>query len=100
MKDMPRRIERIREKIRRRQHDMSAHAMEEMVEDGLDIEDVEQAILNGRIARIERDDPRGTKYVVEGIRTDGFTPVGSVGRFTSTGCYLIITVYGITALED
>ena len=79
---------------------MSAHAMEEMVEDGLDIEDVEQAILNGRIARIERDDPRGAKYVVEGIGTDGFTPVRSVGRFTSTGRYLIITVYEIAALED
>jgi len=73
---------------------------EEMVEDGLDIEDVEQAILNGRIARIERDDPRGTKYVVEGIGADGLTPVGSVGRFTSTGRYLIITVYEITDLED
>jgi hypothetical protein len=52
---------------------MSAHAMEEMAEDGLDIEDVEQAILNGRIARIERDDPRGTKYVVEGSGADGWT---------------------------
>jgi hypothetical protein len=37
---MPRsRIERIREKVRLRQHDMSAHAMEEMAEDGLDIEE-------------------------------------------------------------
>jgi len=74
--------------------------MEEMVEDGLDIEDVEQAILNGRIARIERDDPRGIKYVVEGTGLDGFIPVGSVGRFTSTGRYLIITAYEITAPED
>ena len=83
---MPRsRIERIREKIRRQLYDMSAHAMEEMAEDELDIEDVEQAILNGRIARIEKDDFRGTKYVVEGTATDGFTTVGSVGRFTSTG---------------
>lgn len=41
---MPRsRIERIREKVRRSQYDMSAHVMEEMVEDGLDIEDVESA---------------------------------------------------------
>ena len=98
---MPRsRIERIREKVRLRQHDMSAHAMEEMAEDGLDIEDVEHTILNGRIARIEKDDPRGTKYVVEGIGTDGLTPVGVVGRFTNTGRYLIITVYDISALED
>lgn len=51
---MPRsRIERIREKIRLRQYDMSGHAMEEMAEDDLDIEDVEYAIMNGRISRIE-----------------------------------------------
>lgn len=69
--------------------------MEEMAEDKLDILDVEKAILNGRIARTEEDDPRGTKYVVEGTATDRLTPVGVVGRFTSTGRYLIITVYVI-----
>jgi hypothetical protein len=40
---------------------MSAHAMEEMAEDDLDILDVEEAALNGHIARIEKDDPRGTR---------------------------------------
>ena len=98
---MPRsRIERIREKIRLRQYDMSAHAMEEMAEDGLDIEDVRRAILKGDIARIDRDNLRGTRYVVEGVGVDGITPVGVVGRFTSTERYLIITVYEITELED
>ena len=98
---MPRsRIERIREKIRLRQYDMSAHAMEEMAEDALDIKDVQRAILNGNIARIDRDDPRGTRYVVEGVGVDGITPVGVVGRFTSTSHYLIITVYEIIELED
>ena len=92
------RLDRIRRKIRTWQYDMSAHAMEEMAEDDLDIEDVEQAILNGRIARIERDDPRGTRYVIEGVATDGLTPVGVVGRFTSNGRYLIITVYEVTQL--
>jgi hypothetical protein len=43
---------------------MSGHAMEEMAEDLMDIIDVESAVLNGRLTRIERDDPRGTKYVV------------------------------------
>lgn len=96
---MPRsNIERIREKIRLRQYDMSGHAVEEMAEDNLDIEDVERAILNGRISRIERDDPRGTKYVVEGAAVDGKTPVGVVGRFVATGRYLIITVYELTEL--
>lgn len=94
---MPRsNIERIRERIRQRQYDMTAHGMEEMAEDGLDIVDVEHAMLHGEITRIERDDPRGTKYVIEGIAADELLFVGVVGRFLTMGRYLIITVYGIT----
>jgi len=94
---MPRsRIERIREKIRLREYDMSAHAMEEMAEDELDVIDVETAVGNGRITRSEKEDPRGTKYVVEGIGSDRQKSLGVVGRFTDTGRYLIITVYKIT----
>ncbi len=89
-------IERIRETVRLRQYDMTVHAVEEMAEDGLDIADVEHAVLNGRVERIERDDPRGNKYVIEGMAADGVTRVGVVGRFTGSGRYLIITVYAIT----
>jgi hypothetical protein len=94
---MPRRIiERIREKIRQGEYDMTAHATEEMAEDNLDILDVEQAIFNGQVSRAEKKDLRGTKYVVEGKAMDQQTPVGVVGRFTSTGRYLIVTVYEVT----
>lgn len=97
---MPRkRLDQIREKIRLRQYDMSAHATEEMAEDDLDILDIEQAVLNGHIARIEKGDPRGTKYVVEGTGMDQTTPIGVVGRFAGDERYLIITVYEITDLE-
>jgi len=89
-------IDRIREKIRLRQYDMSAHAMEEMAEDLLTILDVEEAILSGQVIRVEKDDPRGTKYIVVGTALDQQTPVGVVGRFASTGNYLIITVYEVT----
>jgi uncharacterized protein DUF4258 len=75
---------------------MTAHAMEEMAEDNLDVLDVEHAMFNGQITRTGKDDPRGTKYVVEGTAANQQTPVGVVGRFTSTGRYLIITVYQIT----
>ena len=92
-------IERIREKIGLRQYDMSAHAMEEMAEDHLDISDVEAAVFNGRIARIEKDDPRGAKYVIQGIGVDQITLVGVVGRFTSNERFLIITVYEVTERE-
>jgi len=46
---VPRRnIDEIREKIRLGKYDMTLHAMEEMGEDGLDIFDFEQSILNGQ----------------------------------------------------
>ncbi|MGH9427617.1 MAG: DUF4258 domain-containing protein [Terriglobia bacterium] len=94
---MPRsKIDRIRQRIRLRQYDMSAHAMEEMAEDALDVIDVETAVCNGRIIRTEEHDPRGAKHVVEGIGSDQCRSVGVVGRFTDTGRYLIITVYEIT----
>ncbi len=92
-------IDRIREKVRLRQYDMSAHAMEEMAEDYLTILDVEAAVLSGQVVRVEKDDPRGTKYVIKGTALEGQTPVGVVGRFASNGRYLIITVYEITELE-
>ena len=92
-------LERIQGKVRLRQYDMSAHAMEEMAEDMLTILDVESAILSGQISRIEKDDPRGTKYVVVGTALDQQTPVGVVVRFASSGRALIITVYEVTELE-
>jgi hypothetical protein len=92
-------IDRIKEKIRLRQYDMSAHAMEEMAEDMLTILDVEEAVLTGQVIRVEKDDPRGTKYVVVGIALDQQTPIGVVGRFASNGRYLIITVYEVSRLE-
>ena len=89
-------VERIREKIRLGQYDMTAHAMEEIAEDNLDILDVERTILSGSITRIDKDKLKGIKYVIEGTAVDRQTSVGVVGRFTSTGRYLIITVYEIT----
>lgn len=91
---MPRsRLERIRDCIRRRHYDMTAHAMKEMAEDLFSILDVESAVLTGEIARTEKDDPRGTKYVVTGVADDRKTPVGVVGRFVTRRRFLIVTVY-------
>jgi hypothetical protein len=91
---MPRkRLERIRDCIRLRRYSMSAHAMEEMAEDLLDIVDVEAAILSGRVRRMERGDPRGVRYVVVGWADDRRTPVGVVGRFVEESQFLIVTVY-------
>lgn len=93
---MTRRIlDRIRNAIRSGNYDMTHHAVEEMAEDNLGILDIEAVILNGLIAKVERDEPRGTKYIIEGVGTDWFTPIGVVGRFKETGIFLIITVYEI-----
>ncbi len=96
-KKVPQRIlGRIRERVREASYDMTIHAVEEMAEDNLDIVDVETAILNGGLVKTEKHEPRGTKYTLHGIGTDGTTRVGTVGRFTGTGRYLIITVYEVT----
>jgi len=93
---MPQRIiDRIHNAIRNGNYDITHHAVEEMAEDNLGIFDVESAILNGQIKHIQKDDPRGIKYVIEGLGMDQSTPVGVVGRFKETGIFLIITVYEI-----
>ena len=94
---MPRRdIQRIRNVVRKGDYDLTHHAVEEMAEDNLNILDVETAIFNGQIARVQRDDPRGLIYTINGVGINQFTPVGVVGRFKETGTFLIITVYKIT----
>ena len=94
---MPRRVlDRIRMAVRNAAYDMTVHAVEELAEDKLDFIDVETAILNGRLIKTEKGDPRGTRYIVHGTGVDGTALVGTVGRFTETGRYLIVTVYEVT----
>lgn len=94
---MPRRIlDRIRGAIRNGAYDMTVHAVGEMAEDELDLADIESAILTGTLIRTEKEDPRGPRYTVHGTAADGSTRVGTVGRFTETARYLIITVYEVT----
>lgn len=70
---------------------LTPHALLEMREDGLDVVDVESAILTGTIERVFEDDPRGTRYEVLGKACDTESTVGVVVRFA--GSLLIITVY-------
>lgn len=94
---MPRRIiDKIRDSIRNNNYDLTHHAIEEMADDDLGTLDIENAILNGKIIKIEKNDPLGNKYIIQGIGSDNFTPIGIVGRFKETGVFLIITVYEIT----
>ncbi|NGZ10143.1 MAG: DUF4258 domain-containing protein [Nitrospira sp. LK70] len=94
---MPRQLlARIKAAIKKGAYDMTAHASEEMAEDDLDIVGVETSILKGRLVRSEKDDPRGTRHIVYGIGPDQKALIGTVGRFTETSRYLIITVYRVT----
>lgn len=83
----------IQEAISHGEYDVTVHAVEEMAEDGLDIFDIECAVMNGSLAKTESDDPRGTKYTIVGEAVNGRTRVAIVGRFKETGVFLIITVY-------
>ena len=89
-------LERIRRAILSGDYDLTAHAVEEMAEDGLGIFDIEHAVLAGSIRKIETDDIRGLRYTVIGLAEDERTEVGLVDRFKETGIYLIITVYAVS----
>jgi len=93
---MPRIIDRIRNAIRTDNYDLTYHAVEEMAEDGLSIFDIESAILNGEIIKIDKNDPRGTKYILRGMGDNQIALTGIVGRFKETGSSLIITVYKVS----
>ncbi len=55
-------IERIRHKIRSREYYLSAHAEEEMAEDGFERKDVENAIFHGFVEKKLTHDVKGTRY--------------------------------------
>jgi len=72
---------------------MTVHGHDEMIADGLTLEDVWKIVLAGRI--VERQQDRRTKewkYVIEGGTQDerGGTVVAKIGP---TGQLVIITVY-------
>ena len=58
------RIQRIRQKIIDRNYYISSHTEDEMLEDGLERDDIENAILKGRIERRLTRDIRGTRYII------------------------------------
>lgn len=86
-------IERIRQTVLDHRYTLSEHAYDEMDADGLDVLDVESAVLTGRITQELTDDPRGHRYVVVGIACDLATHVGVVARFVEKDRLLVVTVY-------
>ena len=74
---------------------MTVHAVEEMAEDDLDMLDIEEAVLNGRVVRRQQQRSTAAKIQSRGLALDGEKVVGVVGRFNSKSRFLIITVYEI-----
>lgn len=62
-----------------------------MPDDALETEDVENAILQGRVTNRLTRDPRGTRYVVEGPGRDG-RRLAIVCRFEG-GQLILISVW-------
>lgn len=93
---MPRDVlQAIRQAILNHRYALSEHAYDEMDADGLDILDIEAAILTGRVDDTLTDDPRGARQVVVGTGCDLRTLVGVVVRFVEDEQLLVITVYEI-----
>lgn len=88
-------IDIIRRKVRNRKYEFTVpHFFEEMADDDLQLVDIEAAILNGKIRRRFTRDPRGARYEVVGISTDG-RQVAIICRIKDTGKLLFITTYVI-----
>ena len=91
-------IQSFRQQIIDRDYFLSSHAEEEMWDDGLERTDVERAIIKGTIERRFKDDPRGTRYCIEGPARDGRT-IHVICRFHEQAALIIITVYALTEDE-
>ena len=88
-------IDIIRRKVRNREYEFTVpHFFEEMADDDLQLVDIEAAILNGKIRRRFTRDPRGARYEVVGVSTDG-RQVAIICRIKDTGKLLFITTYVI-----
>jgi hypothetical protein len=85
-------LQRIRQKIIDRDYYLSSHAEDEMLDDGLERADIENAILKGKIEKKLTKDIRGTRYRIEGPARDGRL-IHVVCRFKEDGNLVIITVY-------
>jgi uncharacterized DUF497 family protein len=89
---MPSDIERIRQTVHEQRYQISSHANAEMADDDLEAHDIEQILLTGQITQYFTHDPRGTRYAVSGLTTDG-RHASVVCRFLASGVLRIITAY-------
>ena len=77
-----------------RDYYLSSHAEEEMADDRLERNDIEHAILRGKIDKNLTQNMTGTRYRIAGPTEDG-RPVHVVCRFKEVSGLIIITVYAV-----
>ncbi len=60
-------IDEIKQLIREGRYEVSIHAQQERLEDDLDIEEIESAVLQGELIEDYPTDPRGPSCLVGGL---------------------------------
>ncbi len=66
-----------------------------MLDDGLERDDVENALFKGRVQKKLSEDVRGTRYRIEGPAKDGRL-IQVICRFKADGDLIVTTVYALT----
>ena len=90
-------MKRIRRAVRERRVEFSDHALDEMDDDNLAVEQVKTVLLHGALHARNTDDRRGVRYIVRGAVDD--QDVAVVCRFRGAGLLWIITVYAVSEDE-
>lgn len=78
--------------IKNQSYEISLHADDERIADGLTIFQLESVLLDCQILEQYTDDPRGESCLVLGFTTGG-TPVHVVCGMNPSGHLILITVY-------
>ena len=87
-------LQKIRQKIIDREYYLSSHAEEELLDDALERQDIEHAILKGRVDKTMTEDIRGTRYRLEGPARNGQS-IHVLCRLKEDANLIIITVYAL-----
>jgi len=89
----PRILQQLQSLIRQGEYILSVHVENELEDDGFTDQDLEAAILNGKIVRRERDEIGRPKYVIEGSALDGRGLTAVVQPFQTRQLVVMVTVY-------
>lgn len=83
-------IQRIQQRVISRDYHLSSHAEEEMVNDRLERDDIENAILKGKMEKRLTKDIRGIRYRIEGPTKDG-RRIHVICRFKEESLVIVTT---------